>query len=135
MLNYPYNNPSIKLLSYGECVGSGPENWPNYAQALGLTVEDIPDLIHMAEDEQLWRFFFTDPTNPNADEEDLSEITPIQDNPIDPEVALWAPIHAWRALGQLQAAESVKPLAHVLANRREAPRSPEGERRDESQGH
>ncbi|MBD2105540.1 hypothetical protein [Nodosilinea sp. FACHB-13] len=33
---------------------------------------------------------------------------------MDPEKALWAPIHAWRSLGQLQAVEAIQPLAQVL---------------------
>jgi hypothetical protein len=33
---------------------------------------------------------------------------------IDPEVALWAPVHAWRSLGQLQAVEALQPLVEVL---------------------
>lgn len=55
-------------------------NWPNY-QELGLTQEYIPELIRMATDEELnW-----------ADPDSLE---------------VWAPIHAWRALGQLRAEEA-----------------------------
>ena len=31
--------------------------------------------------------------------------------------AVWAPVHAWRALGQLRAEESIRPLLAVLRER------------------
>jgi hypothetical protein len=74
-------------------------------QELELTAEHIPALIQMAEDERLWRFFF-------EDLEVDSSLTEYEE--WDPEVAYWAPLHAWRALGQLRAAAAVKPLAYVL---------------------
>lgn len=109
MLNQTYDAPLDSLLSYGDASGSGPKNWPNYVQELGLTAEHIPTLIQMAQDDQLWSCFFTDP-------DDLED-EPGGEGALDPDVALWAPIHAWRALGQLQAAEAVKPLAQVLQQR------------------
>ena len=30
---------------------------------------------------------------------------------------VWSPVHAWRALGQLQALDALKPLLGLLANR------------------
>jgi hypothetical protein len=63
---------------------SGPK-WPNYPAEYGLTTEHIAELIHMAVDDTLH----------NA-ETDSTEV--------------FAPVHAWRALGQLRAAEAVKPL-------------------------
>lgn len=57
-------------------------------RALGLTAEQVPALIRMAVDEELqW-----------ADSD-------------SPEV--WAPVHAWRALAQLQAGPAAKPLASL----------------------
>jgi hypothetical protein len=81
-----YAEPVSKLLTMGDCRGQ-PE-WPDYL-ALGLGPEQIPDLIHMVEDEELhW-----------ADSESLE---------------VWAPLHAWRALGQLSAEAAVEPLLGLL---------------------
>jgi hypothetical protein len=109
MLNQTYAAPLDSLLSYGDARGSSPKDWPDYVQELGLTAEHIPALMQMVQDDQLWSFFFEDPNSP--DEE------PLEEGALNPDIALWAPIHAWRALGQLQAAEAVKPLAQVLQQR------------------
>ncbi len=79
-----YGPPVNKLLTYGEGKLSSPDNWPNYLE-LGLSPEHIPELIRMATDEQL-----------NEADTDSLEV--------------WAPIHAWRALGQLQAQAAIEPL-------------------------
>lgn len=105
MPNPVYHSPVTKLLNYGECQGNNAQDWPDYVQALELTTEHIPELIQMAEDERLWRYFFDEA---NID----SSLTEYEK--WNPEVAFWAPIHAWRALGQLRAAAAVKPLAYVL---------------------
>ena len=79
-----YPPPVNKLLTYGASKAQLWQNWPNYAE-LGLGPEHIPDLIRMATDnELLW-----------ADSESLE---------------VWAPIHAWRALGQLRAEAAIEPL-------------------------
>ena len=79
-----YTPPVEQLLTYGEGQSYLPENWPNYLE-LGLGPEQIPDLIRMATDDALnW-----------ADSDSLE---------------VWAPIHAWRALGQLRAEAAVEPL-------------------------
>ena len=79
-----YAPPVDKLLTYGEAKSAAPDNWPNYLE-LGLGPEHIPDLIRMTIDENLnW-----------ADSGSLE---------------IWAPIHAWRTLGQLQAEAAVEPL-------------------------
>ncbi|MBE9139771.1 hypothetical protein IQ254_21665 [Nodosilinea sp. LEGE 07088] len=109
ILNHIYDAPLDSLLSYGDGKCSGPKGWPNYVQELGLTAEHIPGFIQMAQDDQLWSFFFEDP-------DDLDD-EPAGAGALDPDIALWAPIHAWRALGQLRAAEAVKPLAQVLQQR------------------
>lgn len=81
-----YAPPVSRLLSLGDAHGG--RGWPNY-RALGLGPEHIPDLIRMALDEDLhW-------ADPDSDE-------------------AWAPIHAWRALGQLRAEEAVEPLLQLL---------------------
>ena len=81
-----YIEPVAKLLTYGNCSDMMEENeeWPDYLQ-LGLGPEHIPDLIRLATDaKRLIRHF---------------------DN-----LDAWAPVHAWRALGQLKAVEAVEPL-------------------------
>jgi hypothetical protein len=81
-----YSEPVSILLTLGD--DSEAEAWPDYV-AMGLGPEQIPDLIRMVEDEDLhW-----------ADLESLEA---------------WAPLHAWRALGQLQAEEAVEPLIRLL---------------------
>lgn len=57
--------------------------------SLGLTELHIPDLIRMVEDQALY-------------EADLEG------------TETWAPVHAWRALGQLRAETAVKPLVRLL---------------------
>jgi hypothetical protein len=81
-----YPPPVDKLLTFGDC-RKLPE-WPNYPD-LGLGPEHIPDLIHMAVDEELNR----------ADSDSLE---------------VWAPIHAWRALGQLHAEAAIEPLISLF---------------------
>ena len=64
-------------------------SWPDY-RAGGIGPEHIPDLLRMVSDEDLWE----------------------NDNEDDP--AGFAPIHAWRALGQLRAEEAIRPLIALL---------------------
>lgn len=85
MSQYDYSPPVDQLLEYG----SGHGRWPNYLE-LGLTKADIPELIRMALDLELhWLY-----------EQET--------------VAVWAPIHAWRALAQLQAEEAAEPLLDLF---------------------
>ena len=77
-----YTNPVKTLLTYGSC--QEMSGWPDYL-GIGLTHENIPELIRMVTDrELLW-----------ADQDSIE---------------VWAPVHAWRALGQLRAEEAIKPL-------------------------
>jgi Protein of unknown function (DUF1186) len=83
-----YPPPVDQLLTYGEDRGASPQDWPNYLE-MGLGPEQIPDLIRMATDEELnW-----------ADSDSLE---------------VWAPIHAWRALGQLHAEAAIEPLLSLF---------------------
>ncbi len=83
-----YAPPVDQLLTYGEGQSVSPDDWPNYLE-LGLGPEQIPELIRMATDEDLnW-----------ADSDSLE---------------VWAPIHAWRALGQLRAEAAVEPLLSLF---------------------
>ena len=83
-----YQPPVDQLLTYGESDLVTPNDWLNYRE-LGMGTEHVPDLIQMATDEEL---------NEAAAE--------------SPEV--WAPVHAWRALGQLRAVEAVEPLLELF---------------------
>lgn len=81
-MSTPYPPPVAHLLELGE--EAVTTEWMDYL-ALGLGPEHVPDLVRMATDMALH----------DADDESP---------------ALWAPTHAWRALGQLRAAEAVEPL-------------------------
>ncbi len=83
-----YARPVDQLLTYGEGQIVSPDDWPHYLE-LGLGPEHIPDLIRLATDEELiW------------DDSDRLEV--------------WAPLHAWRALGQLRAKEAIEPLLSLF---------------------
>jgi hypothetical protein len=82
-----YQPPVERLLTYGESEPITPDDWPDY-RTLGIGPEHIPELIQMATDEHL--------------------------NEADAEsTAVWDPLHAWRALGQLRA---VEPLSHCSSS-------------------
>ncbi len=83
-----YQPPVDQLLTYGESDRIRPDEWPDYRE-LGMGTEQVPDLIQIATDEGL--------------HEAAAE---------NPEV--WAPVHAWRALGQLRAVEAVEPLLELF---------------------
>ena len=65
--------------------------WPDY-RTLGLEDRHVPALVRMATDEALHA----------AEERDR---------------ASWAPVHAWRALGQLRAEAAAEPLLALLERR------------------
>jgi len=85
-----YRDPVAQLLTLGDPYQEEdmPLGWRNYA-ALGLNAEHIPELVRMALDEDLHE---SDAAN----------------------AAVWAPLHAWRALGQLRAESAVEPLTQLL---------------------
>lgn len=80
--SFDYQEPVSKLLTYGESDRS--RVWPNYL-SLGFTEKDIPELIKMLLDDKL-----------NNSKSDSLEV--------------WAPLHAWRTLGQLKAVTAIEPL-------------------------
>ena len=84
-----YAAPVRQLLNIGEARSYRPSDWPDYRGRLGLQREHIADLIRMASDAGL-----------NQADAASSEI--------------WAPLHAWRALGQMRAEEAVLPLLALL---------------------
>src|SRR4030042_1580377 len=81
-----YQPPVSRLLTYGDCLKVPHQ--PDYL-ALGLGREHIPDLIRMTTDESL---------HSGATES----------------LDVWAPVHAWRALGQLHAEAAIEPLISLL---------------------
>jgi len=82
-----YSSPVSELLTYGDCRDSMVE-WLDYRE-LGLGPEHVGELIEMATDGDLnW-----------ADPDSLE---------------VWAPVHAWRALGQLRATEAIEPLLRLF---------------------
>lgn len=84
-----YSKPVCQLLTYGgyASIQNLGDAWPNYLE-LGLAEEHIPELIRMISDQAL--------NKASGD---------------NPEV--WAPLHAWRALGQLKAVEASEPLVRL----------------------
>lgn len=87
-----YTDPVAKLLTYGDCHEMDLQDWHHYPETVGLTADDVPELVRMATDRTLWEI-----------ESDRLEV--------------WAPIHAWRALGQLHAEAAVAPLTQLFDER------------------
>lgn len=89
MSDYP--PPLDQLLTLGDRYDPGPgaSRWPDYPKRFGLGPEHVPDLIRMATDAELNMTVVEGP-------------------------ALWAPLHARRALGQLRAVEAVGPLLEAM---------------------
>ena len=89
MAEQPTTQSLIEALrSRGDARGTGrwPEGDPDYVAEYSLTSEHIPALISLA--------------------------TQWVDEPPE-NVAVYGPVHAWRALGQLRAVEAVQPLLDV----------------------
>ena len=86
MTESTYPSPVSKLLTLGDC--REVRGWPDYL-AIGLGPAHVPDLIRMALDEELYR------AGPDS-------------------LDVWAPVHAWRALGQLRAEAAAEPLTRLL---------------------
>lgn len=82
-----YRKPVDVLLTLGDARNSLGK-WPDYSE-YEIGAEHIPDLIQLATDSELhW-----------ADSESLE---------------VWAPIHAWRVLGQLRAEKAIEPLLNLF---------------------
>lgn len=80
-----YPPPLDRLFTFGDAEFGTRKEMPDYVGQLGLTREHVPALIEIV---RMWE-----------DEDGLP------DSPADS-----APMHAWRALGQLRAIEAVEPL-------------------------
>ena len=84
-----YHPPLDALLTRGSPEDGTAKGWADYVQELGLGPEQIPDLIRMATDHDLrWNDAY--------------------------KVEYWAPVHAWRALGQLHAQAAIEPLLRLF---------------------
>ena len=85
MTDTSYFHPVSQLLTYGDCLKL--PRWPEELDylPLGFGSEHIPDLIRMVLDDDLYWA--------NSDS-----------------LEVWAPVHAWRVLGQLRAEAAVEPL-------------------------
>lgn len=93
-MDVSYPPPLDQLLSLGDPDSS---DWLDY-RALGITDEHVPLLIDVMRDERLsWDSF--------QEGED--------------EARYWAPVHAWRALGQLRPEQAVDPLLTHLVRHQE----------------
>jgi hypothetical protein len=89
MIDFGYASPVNRLLLLGESVAFQTE-WTDY-RLFGIDSQDAAELVRMATDLQLHNL------------------------PGD-ELAVWAPIHALRALGQLRIEAAVDPLLEYLAS-------------------
>ena len=85
-MKHKYPSPLDQLLTYGSCLEI--KGWPNYLE-LGFTDEHINDLIQMVLDKELY--------------DSLSDSEEV-----------WAPVHAWRTLGQLKAYSVAEELLELL---------------------
>jgi hypothetical protein len=86
MTDFDYPEPVSRLLTLGQC--RRMDNWFDYL-ALGICPEHVSDLIRMMQDDELNQ----------ADSQSLE---------------VWAPVHAWRALGQLRAEAAIEPLIGLM---------------------
>jgi hypothetical protein len=84
-----YEGPVGRLLTIGKSGHYDPDSWPDYTTQFGITQDQIGALIRMA----------CDPALNNDDTESC---------------AVWAPVHAWRTLGQLRAEPAIGPLIGIL---------------------
>lgn len=84
-----YTEPVKKLIKLGdprELIIT--RKWPDY-KTFGLSDNNIPQLIELLDD---WDLYFSDEGSPES----------------------WAALHAWRALGQLKAKESIDALMQLI---------------------
>jgi hypothetical protein len=91
---HAYTDPVATLLTYRRLTsGDFGKPWPDYLK-LGFSREHVPELIRMA-------------TDPDLNDSDANSFE------------VWAPLHAWRALGQLRAEEAIQPLLLLLERQRD----------------
>lgn len=84
-----FSEPVLALISLGEKAARTAQ-WPDY-RGLGITVEHILELIRILDEiEEFW-----------------------PEEPVD-DPQVYAPIHAWRALGQLKAEQAIPHLIDLI---------------------
>jgi hypothetical protein len=85
-----YTAPVADLLTHGapSHIERSPEAWPDYPATFGLTADHATELRRMVQDPDLNA---GDPSTPHV----------------------WAPVHAWRALGQLGATDAAEDLCRL----------------------
>ncbi len=89
LMQHDYADPVAKLLDYGGLdFHRIEEPWPDYLE-LGFSEKHVPELIRMTTDDNL----------NNAGQDSIE---------------VWAPLHAWRTLGQLRAVEAAKPMVRLF---------------------
>src|SRR5207249_5721440 len=86
-----YSPPVDRLLTLGRPEGAERRDWPGYTSH-GIGPDDVPQLSRMLRD-------------PRLNDESAAE----------PE--FWAPVHAWRALSQLQALGAIEAMLDALDRR------------------
>ena len=84
-----FSDPVRQFLTIGESKVRESEKWPDYVKTFGIGPEHTDALIRMACDAVL-----------NSSSPESNEV--------------WAPMHAWRALGQLRAEAAVVPILGFL---------------------
>lgn len=85
-----FSEPVLALISLGE-KAARTTKWPDYTE-LGLTAEHVPELIRIIDEiEEFW---------PDENVKNAAES--------------YAPIHAWRALGQLKADQAIPNLIELV---------------------
>ena len=88
---YPPPLDRLKELDHPSMAWNWAKGERDYVAELGLTAEHVPGLIRIARQ---WLDTYGDEDRDEAE--------------------LWAPVHAWRALGQLRAVEAVEPLLGMM---------------------
>lgn len=96
-----YTPPVARLLEYEPGKAVKADEWVDYRSEFDLATAHIPDLLRLMQDEVLLNLI-------------VEELPSDWPQHLDPELALWAPIHAWRALAQLQAVEFAEGAIAVL---------------------
>lgn len=86
-----FSEPVLALIQLGEDPAR-QRGFPDYLDLVGLTAEHIPELIRIVKDIEIFM--------PEEDIGDYDEV--------------YAPIHAWRALGQLKAEEAILVLVDLV---------------------
>lgn len=127
MALFSYSPPVAKLLTLGEPsdyiqLGAWSYStldpaiipwqlWIDYGETVGLTPAHIPELITLMKDEILWNLWFAEDIEAECAALDFTKDEDWWDR------ALYGPIHAWRALGQLKALEVLPDLLEIWAHK------------------